>query len=69
MTKLYKLLTVVILISSLVGACRTWNIPSPKASPTTQAPDNPTLVPSATVTQPSLVKLQLIWMGLILMLL
>jgi uncharacterized protein (DUF885 family) len=57
MTKLYKLLTVVILISSLVGACRTRNIPSPKASPTTQAPDNPTLVPSATVTQSSLVKL------------
>lgn len=57
MTKLSKILTLVIFISFLVGACGTRKIPSPEASPTTQAPDNPTLVPSATVTQPTLTKL------------
>jgi len=57
MTKLSKILTLVILISFLVGACGTRKIPSLEASPTTQAPDNPTLVPSATVTQHSLNKL------------
>ena len=57
MTKLSKILTLVILISFLVGACGTRKIPLLEASPTTQAPDNPTLVPSATVTQHSLNKL------------
>jgi len=57
MTKLSKILTLVIFISFLVGACGTRKIPSPEASPTTQAPDNPTLIPSATVTQPTLTKL------------
>ena len=57
MTKLSKILTLVIFISFLVGACGTRKIPSLEASPTTQAPDNPTLIPSATVTQPTLTKL------------
>ena len=57
MTKLFKVLTLVILISFLAGACRTRSTPSPETSPTSQAPDIPTLVPSATVTQPPLTKL------------
>jgi uncharacterized protein (DUF885 family) len=57
MTKLYKLLMLVMIISTLVGACGRRNIPAPEASPTTQAQPSPTPVPSVIATQPSLGKL------------
>lgn len=56
MTKLCKVLTLVILISFLAGACRTMSVSSPEASLPTQAPSTPTLIPFATVTQPTLIK-------------
>ena len=56
MTKLCKVLTLVILISFLAGACRTRSVPSPEASLPTQAPSTPILIPSATVTQHTLTK-------------
>jgi len=57
MTIRNKLFMLVIIISTLVGACGTGNITSPEASPTTQAHQNPTPVPPTIVTQSSLSEL------------
>lgn len=57
MIKLYRFLTLVIIVSTLVGACGTRNESTPVMLPSTQVPQIPTSVPSVTDTQLSMSEL------------
>lgn len=57
MIKIYKFLALLMIISTVVGACGTRNIPTPEVLPSSQAPQNPTQISSATMTQLSLSEL------------
>jgi uncharacterized protein (DUF885 family) len=53
MNKLYKLLTLVIIFSTLMGACGRKNIPSTEVPPSSQSPQNISTLPPAISTQAS----------------
>src|SRR4030066_2455752 len=54
MIKFYKLLSLVIVISSIIGACGMRNTPTPEALPTTHAPQITQLIPTITDAQTDL---------------
>ena len=54
MIKVYKLLSLVIVISSMIGACGMRNTPTPKALPATHAPQITQLIPTVTDAQTDL---------------